>query len=304
MVKIGIIGNIEHLGSNVEYFLTIKNVNISGAYCDGQGIENIAGIQSFSDLNTLLELSDAIYILASEQDPYEISIQAFRNGKHVFLEQISTLSVDQIGQLLKSRKEANVKCMIGSKELCHPAFLAVSHQHLTPLFIESQRSLIFDKDNSKHIILDLMMKDIAVVLNIVKSDIKRIWANGHKIIGDQNDMANARLEFSNGCVAVLSVDTNSQHSQSHLKIYEEHKITTIDFELSQTSVLTRAENDNSLLTATLLPLEEADPLRYQLENFRDSILTDANPLLKLREGYEKLDIAHKILKKILSSGDE
>jgi hypothetical protein len=304
MVKIGIVGNIEQLGSNAEYFLTTDNISISGLYHNGQIKENIEGITSFSNLNTLLDVSDAIFILASEQDSYEISIQAFRNGKHVFLEQISTLSVDQIGQLLKSRKEANVKCMVGSKELCHPAFLAISHQQLTPLFIESQRSITYNKDNTKNIILDLMMKDIAVVLNIVKSDIKRIWANGHKILGDQTDMANARLEFSNGCVAVLSVDKNSQHNQSHLKIYEEANITSIDFELSQTSVLTIAERDNSLLTSTLLPLEEVDPFRYQLENFRDSILTDANPLLKLREGYEKLDIAHKILKKILSSGDE
>ncbi len=304
MVRIGIIGSMERIRSTMNYFRTTEGIVISGVLCNDQTCEEQGGIRTANDYTQLIEWSDAIYILSCAQDQYETSVQSFRQGKHVFLEQISTLSVDQIEQLLKSRKEANVKCIIGSQELCHPAFLAIKKQTASPLFIVSQRNVVFDPENTKNIILELMMKDIAVVLNLAKSDIKRIWANGHKIMSEQTDVANARLEFSNGCVAVLAVDKNASHTKSHLKIYTEKNILSIDFELNRTSILHHPLNDQRILTSIDLPLEETDPFRYQLENFRDSILTNADPLLKLREGYKKLDIAHKILKKILSSGEE
>ncbi len=299
MVQIGVIGNGESMRTAIEYLRTTDGVSFSGAYSADEKDEN----SFFKNSVELVDTSDALFILASASDPFEIAVQAFRHGKHVFLEQISTLRVDEIEQLLKSRKEANVKCMIGSTELCHPAFLAIRNQPLNPFFIEAERKVEFDKHQSKNIILDLMMKDIALVLNIVKSDIKRISANGHKVMSDQTDVANARLEFSNGCVAVLTVDKNATHGQSRLKFYEENKIASIDLEANTAEISTRSANTGSL-EITRLPLEEKDAFRYQLENFRDSITANANPLLKLREGYEKLDIAHKILKKILSSGDE
>ena len=300
MVKIGVIGRGGSLHSAIEHFSTTDGVLLSGVFESGQETESF-----FSpSIQALSEVSDALYILESAPNPFEVSAQGLRQGKHIFLEQISSLSVDETEQLLKSRKEANVKCLIGSQELCHPAFLAIRNHPVNPLFIKSERSIPYDIMSTENIILDMMIKDITVVLNVVKSDIKRIGANGHRVMSEQTDVANARLEFSNGCVAVFTVDKNASQRRNHLKLYEENKIVSIDFESNTTLVSLPPEKDSSHLNIIQLPLEDKNPFRYQLENFRDSITINANPLLKLREGYEKLDIAHKILKKILSSSEE
>ncbi len=304
MVKIGVIGKGGQINSHIEYFRSTSNVELSAVYITDTSVKLKTACPVYSSLDELIEISDAIYILETDDSPFEIVLKAFRNGKHVFIEHISALSLNEIEELLNSRKEANVKCMIGSTVLCHPVYMAIKNETINPQFIESQRRIANDKNDSRNIILDLMLQDLAIVLNMVKSEIKRISANGLKVMNDTVDIANARLEFSNGCVAILTVSKTGMSDENYINFYEENKVLSIDFKHSKAFTYTKSRNSEGQIEPTYLTSAPIDSFQYQLENFRDSIAENAIPLLKLREGYEKLDIAHKILKKINSFNED
>jgi predicted dehydrogenase len=304
MVRIGVIGKGEQTNSQIDNIQLTNDIQLSGLFItDETNIQTEHTIR-FHSFKELLSHSDAIYILESCNDAFKYALEGFRNGKHVFLEQISSFSTDEIEILLNSRKEANVKCMIASLELGHPAFVSIRNEIKNPLFIEAKRCLAYEKNSSKNIILDIMLKDIAIILNIVKSDIKRISANGIQIMTKETDLANVRLEFANGCVAILSANKIASMPESIITIYETQKISLVDFKNSTTSIISfSSEGEKEVRQLTLSPLKK-HPFIYQLENFRDTIAGEADPLLKLRGAYEKIDIAQKILKKINSYKEE
>ncbi|HOZ52359.1 MAG TPA: Gfo/Idh/MocA family oxidoreductase [Chitinophagaceae bacterium] len=304
MVRIGVIGKGEQTKSQIENIQHTKDIKLSGLFITDETDIRSDQTNRFYSFKELLSQSDAIYILESCNDAYKYALEGFRNGKHVFLEQISSFSTDEIEILLNSRKEANVKCMIASLELGHPAFLSIRNEIKNPLFIEAKRHLQYEINSEKDIILDIMLKDIAIILNIVKSDIKRISANGIQINSKQTDLANVRLEFANGCVAVLSANKTASSPESMISIYETQKMSLIDFENSTTSIISFSAHGEKEVKQLILPPLTKHPFIYQLENFRDTIAGEADPLLKLRGAYEKIDIAQKILKKINSYKEE
>src|SRR5688572_15318422 len=163
------------------------------------------GLKRFFDPDNRINVIDAADVVAPTDHHFTLCESAIKNGKHVFVEKPLAQTMDEAHALVKLVKESNVKCQVGHVERFNPAFLAVKDLKLNPMFIEVHRLAQFNPRGTEvSVILDLMIHDIDIILSIVKSDVKNIYASGVGVMTETPDIANVRIEFNNGCVANLT----------------------------------------------------------------------------------------------------
>ena len=233
-IRIGVIG-VGHLGNlHVKRLKEISGISISGIYDNNpiraEEISNQYDVKSFSSLQTLLEISDAISIVTPTPHHYEIGNLALDADCHLFIEKPITNNIEHAGLLLDKAEKLNKIIQVGHIERFNPAFMVLKNLDIQPRFIETHRLAEFNpRGNDVPVILDLMIHDLDIILSLVKSEIKDIRANGVKVVSSTVDIANARLEFENGCVANLTASRISQKVMRKMRLFQEEDYITIDF---------------------------------------------------------------------------
>jgi len=151
-------------------------------------------VAALKNKNELLEKINAAVIVTSTSAHYELAKSALEKGIHCFIEKPVTDTIQEANELLEIMKKKKLIVQIGHIERFNPALLAIEKYNLTPLFIESHRLSQFNpRGTDVSVIKDLMIHDIDIILNLVKSKVKSISANGVAIITDLIDIANARM---------------------------------------------------------------------------------------------------------------
>jgi len=209
MIKIGVFG-VGHLGKfHLNNWKEMNDVTITGFFDPNDEtaaeIEHKYGLKRFTNAADLMDIIDAADIVAPTDKHFEICEMAIRKGRHVFVEKPLANTMQEARQLVKMAKEADIKIQVGHVERFNPAYLALKDTQLNPMFIEVHRLAQFNPRGTEvSVILDLMIHDIDIVLSIVKSDVKNVYASGVAVMTDTPDIANVRIEFHNGCVANLT----------------------------------------------------------------------------------------------------
>jgi predicted dehydrogenase len=260
--------------------------------------------------------SDVIDIVTPTTTHFQYASRAIKLSKHVFIEKPVTSTVKEAKELLSLANEANVKVQIGHVERFNPAFLSVSNMgiELNPMFIEAHRLSMFNpRGTDVSVVMDLMIHDIDIVLSIVKSGVKRISASGVSVISKSADIANARIEFNNGCVANLTASRISLKQMRKIRFFQRDAYISIDLAEKQADVFLRDKEENSenegvfcidsgnekLYVKYAHPdLPEVNSIRYELELFAKSIFEETEPKVTLMDGYNAMNVAHQILHKI------
>jgi predicted dehydrogenase len=185
-----------------------------------------------SDLNEILDDVDAISIVAPTTLHHKMASECLRHGIHVLVEKPITTTLAQADELIELARENKCVLQVGHLERFNAAILAlgkVSGQ--SPLFIESHRLAPFKpRATDVNVVLDLMIHDIDIILDLVKSDITDMRASGASVLSDSIDIANARLEFANGCVANLTASRVSQKSERKMRLFQKDTYLSIDFQ--------------------------------------------------------------------------
>ena len=206
MLKIGVLG-AGHLGKiHIKCIQETKEYELIGFYDPDESVstqvEKDFGIPEFNDIQALIKSVDVVDIVTPTISHFECATQALKEFKHVFIEKPVVNTPEEAKQLIALANEAEVKIQVGHVERFNPAFTAALPYFKQPLFIETHRLAMFNpRGTDVPVILDLMIHDIDIVLSVVKSNIKKINASGVPVVSDTPDIANARLEFDNGCVA-------------------------------------------------------------------------------------------------------
>ncbi len=315
MIKIGLIG-VGRLGAqHLERLLESDYFELIGCFDTDElllnRIEEDYNVKCFSDVNELISLCDAIDIVTPTTSHYAYAEKAIKFGKHVFIEKPISNDVDEAKKLVELVREAGIKFQVGHIERFNPAFLALKNQDLQPMFIESQRLSYFDANNTNvSVVLDLMIHDIDIVLNIVKANIKNIYASGVSVLSDQIDIANARIEFDNGCVANLTASRASTQKIRKLSLFQKDNHISLDFlhreaemlKLSETAkhnaIPMRMQERMKYLNSETLVLEEYDALKEELNSFAECLIFNSEPTVTALDGLKSLEVAHEILHKI------
>ncbi len=317
MLKVAVFG-VGHLGKfHLNNWKEIPEAKLVGFYDpDPQTSASVAEkfqIKSFKDIDELLDQCDAVDIIAPTNFHFELCEKAVRKGKHVFVEKPLANNMEEARELMKLVKESNIKLQVGHVERFNPAFLALGSTPLHPMFIEVHRLAEFNPRGTEvSVILDLMIHDIDIILHIVKSDVRNIYASGVAVMTDTPDIANVRIEFNNGCVANLTSSRISMKKMRKMRIFQKDAYIGVDFLTKKTEIISlnnlqdpngfsfEIETRNGKKSISVISPEapEVNAIKMELEKFTESILENKPTLVSEVDGYRAMDIAHQILQKI------
>jgi predicted dehydrogenase len=320
MLKLGVFG-VGHLGKfHLNNWKNIEGVEIVGFYDpsdkNAAEVEEKYGLKRFLQAEDLIHLVDAADVVAPTTYHHELCKLALRNGKHVFVEKPMADTMEQAKEILSLVKESKVKFQVGHVERFNPAFLALQGHQLNPMFIEVHRLAQFNPRGTEvSVILDLMIHDIDIILHLVKSDVKNIYANGVAVMTDTPDIANVRIEFNNGCVANLTSSRISMKKMRKIRLFQKDAYIGIDFLEKKTEIIKlKGEGDDALFhfdietpkgTKTLAinnpESKDINAIEAELKAFRDAIVNDTRTPVNEIDGYMAMEVAHEILKKIVSN---
>lgn len=317
MLKIGIIG-VGHLGKfHLNNWLEIEDVTVVG-FCDTDETNAKTVIEKykiirFNTFEQLLDNCDAVDIVAPTTQHYELCALALRKGKHVFVEKPLTNTMDEAKSLLKLAVESNLKFQVGHIERFNPAFVALKNYTLDPMFIEVHRLSQFNpRGTDVSVILDLMIHDIDIILQLVKSNVSYISANGVSVLSDTPDIANVRIEFDNGCVANLTSSRISMKKMRKMRLFQKDAYIGIDFLEKKTEIISQnATTDKNVFTfdidtgkgkktvAIANPVvADTNAMKEELTAFKNAILNQTETAVTVVDGFRAMEVAHQILAKI------
>lgn len=320
MLKIGVIG-AGHLGKiHLRLLKEISSAKVVGFYDHNEEhaskVESEFGIPAFKNVEDLIDQSDAIDIVTPTLSHYEYAVMAVRKSRPVFIEKPITHTVEEGKKLISLISEAGVKAQVGHVERFNPAFIAAKDFLNQPLFIETHRLAEFNpRGTDVPVVYDLMIHDIDIVLSVVKSPVKKILASGVAVVSDTPDIANARIEFDNGCVANLTSSRISLKSMRKSRFFQRDAYISVDFLKKKTEVvrlknligeagplditIDLGNNKGSKIIYFDQPkIEEINAIKTELEQFIDAVLNDKPTPVTVDEGYQALIIANQIMDKI------
>ncbi len=320
MLKIGVLG-AGHLGKiHLKCIKEIAGYDLVGFYDPDD--ENAAkteqefGIRKWDSLDGLIDAVDVVDIVTPTVRHFECAAKALKKCKHVFIEKPIVTTLDEARELIKIAREANVKVQVGHVERFNPAFLAAEAVIRRPMFIESHRLAQFNpRGTDVPVILDLMIHDIDIILSVVRSNIRKISASGVAIVSDTPDIANARIEFDNGCVANLTASRISLKNMRKSRFFQRDAYISVDFLKKELEVVRIEEvPEGETPEGFLLELgpgkgnrqisfdrPEVKPLNAiltELESFRSAIVNNTVPMVTINDGYSALEVAYKVIEKI------
>ncbi len=322
-LKVGIIG-VGHLGSlHLKMYSQISSARLIGVHdIDKMKAEKIAEefkIKSFASIDELLTEVDAVSVATVTQAHYDVAKQVLMRGVHLLIEKPITASIEQARELVEQAAGKGLKLQVGHIERFNPAILALEPYNLNPLFIESHRLAQFNPRGSDvAVVLDLMIHDIDLILSLVKSKVVRIDANGVAVISDTPDIANARLQFENGCVANVTASRISQNKMRKMRLFQHDAYISIDFAQGLAEVFRIVDENTPNVKPTMMlgkidegqnkrvivyeqpEIKEVNALKYELEQFLKSIRNDTDPPVTGADGLHALEVAQEILEKIQS----
>lgn len=321
MLKVGIVG-AGHLGKiHIRLLLELKEKFELIGFHDthSETVESVTstfGIKHFNDFEDLLNNVECVVVVTPTISHFSFASKAIRNSKHVFIEKPLTETVEEAKNLIDLAHEAGVKVQVGHVERFNPAYQAALPYLNNPMFIESHRLAQFNpRGTDVPVVLDLMIHDLDAILSVVKSGIKRISASGVAVVSDTPDIANARIEFDNGCVANLTSSRISMKNMRKSRFFQKDAYISVDYLDKKMEVVRMTDIDgepdpfdivfdlgNGKPPKKILfdkpEINEVNAIKEELINFHDSIVNDLVPIVSIEDGYAALEVAQKIVEKL------
>ncbi|NCG04465.1 MAG: Gfo/Idh/MocA family oxidoreductase [Bacteroidetes bacterium] len=314
-LKAGVLG-AGHLGKiHLRLLHQSEKFDLIGFYDENQSVrENITkeyGFKAFESAAALIDAVEVVDIVTPTLYHHKLAKQAIEEGKHIFIEKPITQTVAQAEELIALADKNNVLGQVGHVERFNPAFLAVKDHINDSMFIETHRLAEFNpRGTDVPVVLDLMIHDIDTVLSVVDSPVKNISASGVSIISETPDIANARIEFENGCVANLTASRISLKNMRKARFFQKDAYISIDYFAKKVEVvkmhdapeevgdfdmvLENAEGKKKRIYFDNPEVPEVNAILMELECFADAIVNGTAVIVPLTQGKNALDVALQI----------
>ncbi|MBK7157480.1 MAG: Gfo/Idh/MocA family oxidoreductase [Ignavibacteria bacterium] len=324
-IKAGLFG-LGHLGKThlklIKEICSERNdIELTGIFDTDIEKNKIISEENKLDINNsadeLISKINTAIIVTPTSAHFDIAIKCIDNNINTFIEKPVTETTEQAEKLVTASSGKNIKIQIGHIERFNPAILALDNYKIAPMFIETHRLSQFNpRGTDVSVIQDLMIHDIDIILNLVKSKVKKIDASGVAIITEKIDIANARIQFENGCVANITASRISLNKMRKMRLFQKYAYISIDFlqntsevfRLSDGKSLSGAEDNAIALTEFVQgdntvklfyerpPVKEVNSMKYEQNKFFDSIVNDIEPLVTLEDGLQALEVANEIIR--------
>ncbi|TVZ25346.1 hypothetical protein JM83_0250 [Gillisia sp. Hel_I_86] len=316
MLKAGVFG-AGHLGKiHLKLLQQSSEYELIGFY-DGdtkraKDIEDEFGYKSFPSAEALIDAVDMIDVVTPTITHFETAKKAITAGKHLFVEKPITSTYAEAEELIALAKKHKVKGQVGHVERFNPAFRAVKDKIGQPMFIEAHRLAEFNpRGTDVPVVLDLMIHDIDVILSVVKSKVKNVYASGVSVISETPDIANARIQFENGCVANLTASRISLKNMRKARFFQRDAYISVDFLERKCEVvkmkdapkepddfamiLQNAEGIKKQIYFENPTIDANNAILDELESFAQAINNNTEPVVTLEQGAEALKVANMVI---------
>ncbi len=305
MLRAGVIG-VGHLGRfHAQKYASIDGVKFMGVYDlspeRAKLVADECKTKAYDTIEELLKNVDIVSIATPATVHFEPAKKALEAGVHCLIEKPFTRMVDEAQKLMDIAKSKNVKIQIGHLERFN-AVISEGYSFIkNPRFIEANRLAPFTaRSTDIDVILDLMIHDIDLILGIMKgSEVTDIDAIGVPVLTDKVDIAHAKLEFSNGAMANLSASRISNKVFRKMRFFQRFSYVGLDFQKGEVEVFERVAKEGKYsIEGKMIPLENPDALKKEIESFINAVQTDKAPVVTAQDAFNALVIAHKIIDKI------
>ncbi len=316
MLKAGVLG-AGHLGKIHLRLLQESNKFELVGFFDPftENAEKIAkefGYKLFDSIEELIAAVEVVDIVTPTLSHFECAKKAIEKGRHIFIEKPITTTVLEAEAIKTLASQFHVQGQVGHVERFNPAFTAVKDKIDAPMFIETHRLAEFNpRGTDVPVVLDLMIHDIDIILSVVNSKVKNMHASGISVISETPDIANARIEFENGCVANLTASRISMKNMRKTRFFQKDAYISVDF-LEKKSEIVRMKDVPNNPDEFAMILQNAEGVKKQiyfdnpeiennnaildeLESFADAINNGTKPVVSLRQGAEALRVAQMII---------
>lgn len=307
-IKIGVVG-VGSMGFNhCKVLQTLKNVDFIGVYDIDQKRSKKIGktfaIQVFSSYDELLNAVDAVIIAVQTSHHFSLTLQAIQKGKHVLVEKPFVSSLKEAEQIIRMVENGSVVVQVGHVERFNPAFKKTS-ELIYPdelISLEARRFGVPNRNMDADVILDLMIHDIDIIIQLVKSPLATVTGVGYYTEdGKQLEAASALLSFQNGCFASLHSSRFCLEKKRSINVTEMNRflktnLLTKELYIFHKPNISPFENHSydveNIVEKIMIPHEEA--LYLEIEHFIQSIESKQSPMVGVHEAFKVLEIAMKI----------
>ena len=316
MLNVGVLG-AGHLGKiHLRLLNGSQKYNLVGFYdpdiINGKKVAAEFGYTFFDNINKLMDAVDVVDIVTPTLSHFDCAKKAMEKGKHVFIEKPITNTLQEAEELLQLEKKHRVKGQVGHVERFNPAFMAVKENINNPMFIETHRLAEFNpRGTDVPVVLDLMIHDIDAILSVVRSEVKQINASGVSVISNSPDIANARIEFENGCVANLTASRISLKNMRKSRFFQKDAYIAVDFLEKKVEVvkmkdapeipgdfdmiLQNAEGVKKQIYFENPDIAANNAILDELETFAEAINNNTVPVVSLEQGTRALRVALEVI---------
>jgi len=316
MLKVGVLG-AGHLGKiHLRLLEQSKKYELVGFYdqdtINAQKVAEEFGYKLFASIDDLIDAVEVVDIVTPTLSHFDCAKKAIEKGCHIFIEKPIAKTVLEAEAIRTLASQYHVKGQVGHVERFNPAFIAAKGMIDNPMFIETHRLAEFNpRGTDVPVVLDLMIHDIDIILSVVKSKVKNVHASGISVISDTPDIANARIEFENGCVANLTASRISMKNMRKSRFFQKDAYISVDMlEKSVETVRMKDVPENPDDFAMILQnaegvkkqiyfdnpkVENSNAILDELETFADAIINKTEPVVSLRNGTDALRIAQMVI---------
>lgn len=307
-MKVGVIG-VGYLGKfHAQKYAAMDEIELVGVSdVDPVAAESVAKANNcvaFSDYRQLLKEVDAVSVVVPTSYHHEVALDCIEAGVDMLMEKPITSTIEQADDIIAKAADRGLILQVGHLERFNPAVQAMEPSLTTPIFIESQRISTFkNRGVDVDVVLDLMIHDIDIILNIIKSPLETIHTVGAPVVTDFTDIANARLIFENGATANVTVSRISRTNTRLMRIFQPGALVHVDFGKRKVMTVNLKkgefqENGMPQQDVEVRSFPDGDALNSEILHFVENVRNRTRPLVSGEEGRRALDVALQVIEQI------
>lgn len=255
------------------------------------------GARACRDYREVFGAVDLVSVVVPSPGHYEIARACLEVGLHCLVEKPMTQTLAEADHLIALARHSGLVLQVGHLERFNPALLALRGVLGRPLFIESHRIARFQPRGSEvSVVMDLMIHDIDIILNMVQAEVTAIRPKGFAVLTEEVDIAHARLEFADGCVANVTASRVSRDPLRKIRVFQSDAYISIDYLASRLTIARRIADPQGRRQAFSITTEEreferGDALLMEIRAFAQAVRNGTRPLVSGEDGRRALEIA-------------
>lgn len=274
-IKLAVVG-VGHFGAeHARVYSGCEGVDLVGL-CDvdpvaGRKAADRFGVDLVPDYRELIGRVDAISLAVPTVLHHQIACEFMKAGVSVLVEKPISTTLEQADQMIEIAGQRGVVLQVGHLERFNPAVSAARTVSTTPRFFEAHRLSVFTpRSLDIDVVMDLMIHDIDIVLSLVRSPVSEVRAAGVPVITPRIDIANARIEFEDGCIANLTASRVSGERVRKMRFFQPAQYVSIDYsaqEAATVSVKPGGPGGQPVFNASMIAVHRAEPLELEILSF-------------------------------------